>query len=104
MRELLSRMRVGSLNNKIQIKTPRTNMEISWSYKELVFSGNSPCKCGKISIFSTEIVLVDFKKSLKSLRLVGRLEESNPSLGWICITFVDNKAGVRWNFNGQTDA
>ena len=103
MRELLARMRVGSPNNKIQIKTPRTNMEISLNYTEFVFSRNSPCNV-KISIFPTEIVLVDFKKSLKSLRLVGRLEESNPSLGWICITFVDNKAGVRWNFNGQTDA
>ena len=29
MRELLARMRVGSLNNKIQIKTQRTNMEIN---------------------------------------------------------------------------
>ena len=29
MRELLARMRVGSLNNKIQLKTPRTNMEIN---------------------------------------------------------------------------
>ena len=29
MRELLARMRVGSPNNKIQLKTPRTNMEIN---------------------------------------------------------------------------
>ena len=50
MRELLARMRVGSPNNKIQIKTPRTNMEISSNYTECVFCRNSPCKCENFNL------------------------------------------------------
>ena len=50
MRELLARMRVGSLNNKIQIKTQRTNMEInsnlsrisSLHYLEILVAKNIP--------------------------------------------------------------
>ena len=58
MRELLARMRVGSLNNKIQIKTQRTNMEInsnlsrisSLHYLEILVAKNIPILVVKMKL------------------------------------------------------
>ena len=72
MRELLARMRVGSLNNKIQIKTQRTNMEINSNLSRISsLQSRNPTVAKKYFNILVVRLTIYFDILKKSFSLVG---------------------------------